>query len=283
MCWQPNATADTIVAGGNGHGTTTSQLYEPLGLHLGSSSNNLYIGYYGAHNIVRWPLGVTNWTLIAGGITGTCGSTSAMLCYPTTVTIDSMGNLYVADTNNQRMQLFLADSTNGTTIAMTNFPSGVALDGQLNLYKKKEDICNLPPHTGPTILDYGFKILQANLQPYLIASKHWDFFAHSINNEVLVSNQPTLQELINGEHDKNTFNKDLLHISTAKKTHEKTHLTCRYKDQAQHINLDESDQLIMGWFHWCCPKEVINRENTEVLVLILKVARHASVKEHLNL
>ncbi|CAF4117551.1 unnamed protein product [Rotaria magnacalcarata] len=134
MCWQPNATADTIVAGGNGHGTTASQLYEPLGLHLGSSSNNLYIGYYGAHNIVRWPLGVTNWTLIAGGITGTCGSTSAMLCYPTTVTIDSMGNLYVADTNNQRMQLFLADSTNGTTIAMTNFPSGVALDGQLNLY-----------------------------------------------------------------------------------------------------------------------------------------------------
>ncbi|CAF1492273.1 unnamed protein product [Didymodactylos carnosus] len=126
-------------------------------------------------------------------------------------------------------------------------------------------------------------ILQANLKPYLIASKNWDFSAHLINNEVLVSNQSTLQGLINGEHDKNTFNKDLLHISTAKKTHEKTHLTCRYKDEAQHINLDESDQVSMDWFHCCCPKELINRENPEVLVLMLKVARHASVKEHLGL
>ncbi|CAF3039404.1 unnamed protein product [Rotaria sp. Silwood2] len=134
MCWQPNATTGTVVAGGNGRGTTTSQLYEPLGVYFDSLSNSLYIGNYGAHNIVSWPLGATNWTLIAGSTSGTCGSTSTMLCYPTAMTLDSMGNLYVADTNNNRIQLFLAGSSNGITIASANFPGGVALDSQLNLY-----------------------------------------------------------------------------------------------------------------------------------------------------
>ena len=61
------------------------------------------------------------------------------------VTLDSMGNIYVADRDNHRIQLFLAGQSNGTTIAgVTGRPGSnstslykpysVALDTQLNLY-----------------------------------------------------------------------------------------------------------------------------------------------------
>jgi DNA-binding beta-propeller fold protein YncE len=56
-----------------------------------------------------------------------------------------MGNLYVADTGNNRIQLFLAGQTVATTIAgitgspgsssvQLNSPYSVRLDNQLNLY-----------------------------------------------------------------------------------------------------------------------------------------------------
>jgi hypothetical protein len=56
-----------------------------------------------------------------------------------------MGNVYVADRGNHRIQLFLTDQLVGTTIAgitglhgpnstMLDTPFSVALDSQLNLY-----------------------------------------------------------------------------------------------------------------------------------------------------
>ena len=61
------------------------------------------------------------------------------------MTIDPMGNLYVADRNNHRIQFFLNGQLNGTTIAGITSTSGnnsttlsqprsVKLDSQLNLY-----------------------------------------------------------------------------------------------------------------------------------------------------
>ena len=55
-----------------------------------------------------------------------------------------MGNVYVADTGNHRVQFYFAGQSNGTTIAGTgisgtnatslNSPWSLALDSQLNLY-----------------------------------------------------------------------------------------------------------------------------------------------------
>ena len=61
------------------------------------------------------------------------------------VTLDSAGNVYVADTDNHRIQLFLAGQSNGTTIAgvtgvsgngadQFSSPRSLVLDSQLNLY-----------------------------------------------------------------------------------------------------------------------------------------------------
>ncbi|CAF1069541.1 unnamed protein product [Rotaria sordida] len=68
MSYSSNASNGTLFAGGNGGGTLYNQLYSPYAVHFDSSSNSLVIANYNAHNIVRWVIGASGWTLIAGYI-----------------------------------------------------------------------------------------------------------------------------------------------------------------------------------------------------------------------
>ncbi len=141
-----NASSGTLVAGGNGKGTGNTQLSIPSGIYFNSSSNSLLIANYGANNIVNWVLGASSWTLVAGSPTGASGTSSTLLKGPRGVTMDPMGNVYVADTNNNRIQFFPAGETNGTTIAgsatglagssatLLNSPLALTLDAQFNLF-----------------------------------------------------------------------------------------------------------------------------------------------------
>jgi sugar lactone lactonase YvrE len=144
MQYLPGASLGSIIAGGNGPGYSNTQLYNPVGLYFDSSSNSLFIANFGAHNIVRWVVGASSWTLIAG-VGGLSGSTSTLLYNPGDVTLDSAGNVYVADTYNSRIQFFSAGQSNGTTIAgvtlspgstsgQFNLPFGVTVDTQFNIY-----------------------------------------------------------------------------------------------------------------------------------------------------
>jgi hypothetical protein len=144
MQYLPGASSGTVVAGGNGAGYGNTQLMNPVGLYFDSSTNSLFIANFGAYNIVRWVLGASSWTLVAG-IGGTIGSTSTLLYNPGDVTLDSMGNVYVADTSNHRIQFFWAGQSNGTTIAgitsspgststQLYLPFGLAVDAQFNIY-----------------------------------------------------------------------------------------------------------------------------------------------------
>ena len=47
---------------------------------------------------------------------GSCGSTSTQLCFPTGIHLNVNSDLYVADTNNDRIQLFRNRSEEGTTV-----------------------------------------------------------------------------------------------------------------------------------------------------------------------
>ena len=145
MRYLSGASSGIVVAGGNGGGTSNNQLNLPTGVLFESSTSSLVIVNSGANNVVRWVLGASSWTLIVGSINGTSGSTSTLLDSPLSVVFDPMGNLYVADRFNHRIQFFLAGQLNGTTIAGTtgvsgntatlfDNPYGVALDSQLNLY-----------------------------------------------------------------------------------------------------------------------------------------------------
>ncbi|CAF4048211.1 unnamed protein product [Rotaria sp. Silwood1] len=144
MSYASDVSSGSVVAGGNGAGTRPTPLSGSSAINFDSSSNSLVIANYGAHNIVRWSLGDSYWTLVAG-VTGLPGNSSKQLNSPVGVTLDSMGNVYVADTLNHRIQIFLAGQSNETTIAgitgvsgnsanLLNTPFSVALDTQRNLY-----------------------------------------------------------------------------------------------------------------------------------------------------
>ncbi|CAF1318675.1 unnamed protein product [Adineta steineri] len=145
MKYLMNASSGTVVAGGNGPGTGITQLSYPYGFTFDSSSNSLLIANYQTNNILRWVLGASSWTLVIGSPAGLSGSTSTLLNQPVGITLDPMGNIYVADSRNHRIQFFVAGQSNGTTIAgvtgsfgisqnQLNYPYWVIVDNQLNLY-----------------------------------------------------------------------------------------------------------------------------------------------------
>ncbi|CAM2728313.1 unnamed protein product [Rotaria socialis] len=90
MSYASGASNGTLAIGGQGPGMNNTQLNYPAGVYFDSASICLVIANYGGQHIVRWTLGVT---------------------------VDPMGNLYVAGTGDQRIQLLLAGQTNGTTLA----------------------------------------------------------------------------------------------------------------------------------------------------------------------
>ena len=134
----------TTVVGGNGLGNINTRLNWPMGLVYDQVSRSLIIANHLGNSVVRWYLGQTNWTLLAG-IPGTAGASSTNLNGPVGVTMDPMGNVYVADSNNHRIQLFINGQSEGTTVAGVTSVNGssatllcrpfwVQLDNQLNLY-----------------------------------------------------------------------------------------------------------------------------------------------------
>jgi sugar lactone lactonase YvrE len=145
MKYLPNSTVGVMVAGTGTAGLATTELKFPRGLIYDAMTNSLVIANSGAHNIVRWALGSQDWTLLAGSINGTSGSTTALLNGPTDIVFDRMGYMYVADENNHRVQSFAPGQLTGTTIAgVTRVPgtsatqlnggTSVAMDSQCHLY-----------------------------------------------------------------------------------------------------------------------------------------------------
>jgi len=135
--WTPTGTASTLVAGGTGCGPSSSQLYDPYGLSVDSSTSTIFISNWNVQTIVSWPIGATNGTIIAGQ-NSISGTDAFLLKYPCDVKLDPYGNLYVADSGNNRILLFCQNpsSTSATIIAgyQLSYPQSIALDSNLNLY-----------------------------------------------------------------------------------------------------------------------------------------------------
>lgn len=170
----PGPSNGSVVAGGNGQGTANNQLNFPAGIYFDSKSNSLVIANRGANNIIRWPIGAAMWSLLAGDSSGMSGSSSTLLNGPRSVTFDSQGNMYVADTGNHRIQLFKVGETAGITIAgvtgkndstasLLNNPYSAKLDNQGNLYVVDTDNQRIQKFkcTSGTVnkLEYNFSLI----------------------------------------------------------------------------------------------------------------------------
>lgn len=145
MSYAKGATNGTLVFGNMGSGLNRTQLQNNVGLQFDTYSNSLLIANHMARNILQYSLGATYWEHRAGNLNGTLGASSTELLGPTEAIFDPMGNLYVADRDNQRIQFFIKGQLNGTTIAGTVYtcsstldklcsPWSLRLDRQLNLY-----------------------------------------------------------------------------------------------------------------------------------------------------
>ncbi len=147
----------TLVAGtvssafsGDG-GPATNASLNPAGVAV-DRAGNLYIADAGNHRVRKVSNGVI--ATVAGngtpGFSGDSGpATSASLYFPNGIAVDGLGNLYIADSSNDRIRkisngVITTVAGNGTrgfsgdsgpaTSASLHFPNGIAVDGLGNLY-----------------------------------------------------------------------------------------------------------------------------------------------------
>ncbi|CAF1028353.1 unnamed protein product [Adineta steineri] len=105
-------------------------------------SNTLYCSTFTSHQVVKKWLNdnVLTSTIVAG--TGTAGSTATTLNTPVGIFVDTKINLYVADSLNNRIQMFPVGQLTGITLAGASvpgtitlyYPNGITLDGNGYLF-----------------------------------------------------------------------------------------------------------------------------------------------------
>ncbi|CAF1024799.1 unnamed protein product [Didymodactylos carnosus] len=104
--WALGGTTGRTVAGGNGFGNALNQLAYPWDV-LADVQGYLYISDTYNHRILQWLIGASSGVVLIGSSSPTAGSGAADLNYPNGILFDSYRNLYVADSNNFRIQKYL--------------------------------------------------------------------------------------------------------------------------------------------------------------------------------
>ncbi len=97
-------------------GVAANQLMNVRGLSL-YSSNILYIADKNNNRVQQWFIGALNGSTVAGLANGTSGSELNELSGPTGTALDSSGNVYVADSSNNRVVFWLRGASSGTIVA----------------------------------------------------------------------------------------------------------------------------------------------------------------------
>lgn len=106
--------------------------------------DNLYCSLNGGNRVVKKSLKNNTNTITVAGI-GLMGLQPNRLAEPCGIFVDINFDLYVADSGNNRIQLFHPENENGTTIVMTGLtkelkqPTGVVLDGNSYLFIVDKD------------------------------------------------------------------------------------------------------------------------------------------------
>jgi len=80
-------------------------------------SNTLYIADRHNHRVQKYIRDASFGETIAGQKTGLYGANSSFLSYPTDLTVETNGDIYVCDGSNHRIQLWTSGSTTGVTVA----------------------------------------------------------------------------------------------------------------------------------------------------------------------
>ncbi|CAF1561788.1 unnamed protein product, partial [Adineta steineri] len=102
-----NGTGITV-AGGGASGVGLNKLNGPSGVWVTRNGQTLYIADSNNNRVMRWNIGDTQGSVVAGSASGVAGSTSTLLSSPGDVALDPTETyLYVSDYNNNRVQRFV--------------------------------------------------------------------------------------------------------------------------------------------------------------------------------
>ncbi|CAF1475680.1 unnamed protein product [Adineta steineri] len=140
--WPLGASYGIVVAG---HGVTGTSLHN-IGYAADAKvdpSGNIYVPDWYNGRVLKWTPPSSSGTLVAGQISNS-GSNADQLNQPSHVIFDSVGNIYVCDAANNRIQRWVNGSSTGSTIVGTgtaglgsnqlNHPYGITFDLFNNLY-----------------------------------------------------------------------------------------------------------------------------------------------------
>ncbi len=96
-----------IVAGNSVAGTGLNQLNSPGGIWVTGDGQTLYVADYNNNRVMKWTIGATQGSVVAGSASGVAGNTNQLLDGPGDVALDpSETYLYVSDYYNHRVQRF---------------------------------------------------------------------------------------------------------------------------------------------------------------------------------
>jgi tripartite motif-containing protein 71 len=91
------------VAGGNGQGSSLSQLNKPCGMIV-DQLGTVYVVDGNNHRIMRWPNKATYGSIVAGS--NRKGMQANQFSYPHGLSFDKQNNLYIVENGNDRVQKF---------------------------------------------------------------------------------------------------------------------------------------------------------------------------------
>ncbi|CAF1450068.1 unnamed protein product [Adineta steineri] len=131
-------TTPMIVAGTGFAGPTSNTLYSPSGLFI-DANLNLYVADFGNHRIQKFRSGESHGITVAGA---TSLNITTSLNYPTGVTMDGDGYLYIIDSNKNRIvrgglngfQCILGCVASGLAANQLSGPRDMAFDSNGNIY-----------------------------------------------------------------------------------------------------------------------------------------------------
>ncbi|CAF1234674.1 unnamed protein product, partial [Didymodactylos carnosus] len=121
--WVSGAPNCTVVAGGNGAGSSLTQLHNPIGITVDTTTGNLYVADSANHRVQRWSPGAWQGVTVAGQ-SGVPGTGSNQFNTPRAVQLDRQGYLYILDYANTRIQRWAPNAVYGVTILATTSGKG---------------------------------------------------------------------------------------------------------------------------------------------------------------
>jgi hypothetical protein len=147
--WVKGATLGVTVAGGHGPGSAANQLSDPQGVSV-DGAGNVYVADDGNSRVQEWVPGATAGVTVAGGHgIGVAANQLNFAGLPGQLYVNGAGDIYVADTNNDRVQEWGPGATSGLTVAGGNgccfaanqlvSPTGLFVNGSGNVFASTGD------------------------------------------------------------------------------------------------------------------------------------------------